>query len=132
MMVDGLKQMLPLDRRRWDGAYVVHTFAGLALEDEILRKALQRTDDELTGRVATAPENGKECGEVPTETDTSAHGYALVALTRGLAVRLLASAPGGQRGRGLPPAEHRRWASDSMARVASDLCPGECRRVVAN
>lgn len=118
MMTAGLEQMLPLDRRRRQEVYLVHAFTGLALENDLLRDHLRRADDELTGRVVTALENGKKCGEVRAGTDTDASGYALVALTGGLAGRLLAASTTGSR--------QRRWATDAVAGAVAELCPGEC------
>lgn len=125
MMVDGLKQLLPLDKRRREEAYLVHAFAGLALEDPNLRTHLANADAELIDRVAQGLTNGKVCGEVLPDTDATARGYALVAGTAGLAANLLtASDP-----------TRRRWAADEIADRVAALCPGPCshhRRVGAS
>lgn len=120
MLVAGLGQLLPLDRRRREEAYLAHAFAGLALDDAQLRTQLRRADDELSARVATALENGKKCGEVSGGTDSDAAGFSLVSLTHGLATRLLnaTSAAGGP--------QRRHWAVGAVAAAAADLCPGPC------
>lgn len=116
MMADGLVQLLPLDRRRREEAYLSHAFAGLAMEDAQLRDHLARADDELTTRVATALENGKKCGEVEPTTPSTPRAHALVALTGGLAARLLTSTD----------AHRRRWAVEAVAGAVAEVCPGRC------
>ncbi|KRF11535.1 hypothetical protein ASG90_17580 [Nocardioides sp. Soil797] len=116
MLADGLKQMLPLDRRRREEAYLVHAFTGLCLDDEKLLGHLRTSDAHLSQRVATALENGKVCGEVDSATDSAAAGFALLALTGGMATRLLTS----------PGTSARRWATEALAARAAELCPGTC------
>lgn len=118
MLADGLMQLLPLDRRRREEAYLVHAFAGLAVDDEPLATHVQAVDDELLGRVVTALENGKACGEVEPTVDSAARGFEVFTLATGLAGRLLVSATPSQR----------RWAGDAITRQARELCPGACTR----
>lgn len=125
MLVDGLGQLLPLGSRRRDEVYVAHAFAGLALEDETLRGHLRTAQEQLQQRVSTGLTNGKECGEVDADLDVDQAAYGLVALTDGLAARLLIHAGPSQR----------TWAVESLRARATELCPGECEhksRVLTN
>lgn len=118
MLTDGLLQLLPLDRRRREEGYLVHAFAGLALDDTSLADHVRAVDAELVGRVVTALQNGKACGEVEPATDSAARGNEVFALVTGLAARLhVSSTP-----------DERRWAREAVARQARELCPGPCSR----
>ncbi|MBA4024374.1 MAG: TetR family transcriptional regulator [Gordonia sp.] len=121
MLFDGLAQLLPIGARKRDEVYVAHAFAGLALEDPTLRGHLRTANEQLQQRVAVGLTNGKECGEVDPSLDVDEAAYALVALTDGLAARLLVHAGAAQK----------KWALDSIRACARELCPGECghRRV---
>lgn len=121
MMLDGLQQFLPLNRQRTDEAHLMHAFAGLAFEDPSLQPGLREAQAEHLKRVETALQNGKLCGEVETATDARAEAYALLALTDGLAVRLLTDAGRSQRA----------WARRALTREVARLCPGECRHHAA-
>jgi AcrR family transcriptional regulator len=120
MLVDGLGQLLPIGARRRDEVYVAHAFAGLALEDATLQVHLRAAHEQLQNRVAIGLTNGKECGEVDTELDVDLAAYSLVALTDGLAARLLIHTGGTQRS----------WALQSIRARAADLCPGKCGHLV--
>lgn len=117
MLLDGLLQFLPLNRQRTDEAHLLHAFAGLALENRSLQPGLREALSEHQMRVETAVENGKACGEVETATDSRAEAYALLALTDGLADRLLTQTGQAQR----------TWARHALAREVARLFPGECR-----
>lgn len=117
MLLAGLEQTLPLDPRRRQEVYLVHAFAGLALENQALRVALGVAQEELVTRAEVALENGKRCGEVAPGTESRPAAYALLALAEGLSARLLVAA-----GR-----QHRSWARGALAAEVSRLCCGECR-----
>lgn len=119
MLVDGLGQLLPLGVRRRDEVYVAHAFAGLALEEEALRGALRTAHEQLQERVASGLTNGKECGEVAAGIDIDRAAYSLVALTDGLAGRLLIHAGTAQRS----------WALGAVEARVAELCPGACAHV---
>lgn len=116
MLADGLGQLLPLGGRRRSEVYVAHAFAGLALEDATLRAHLRAAQEQVQERVATGLANGKKCGEVDPALDVDEAAYALMALTDGLAARLLVHAGPAQR----------TWALESIRSRVADLCPGEC------
>lgn len=116
MLTDGLAQLLPLDNRRRDETYLMHAFAGLALEHEPLRRHLRAEQDQVVARAVQALQNGKVCGEVDPDADVETAGYAVIALTEGLAARLLVHAGRPQRA----------WAAAAIAEQAARLCPGEC------
>lgn len=116
MLADGLAQLLPLDNRRRHETYLMHAFTGMALEHQPLRRHLRAEHEQLVARVVLALRNGKVCGEVDPDTDAETAGYATMALTEGLAARLLVHA--GRR--------QRDWATAALADQAAQLCPGAC------
>lgn len=118
MLLDGLEQLLPLTRKRRDEVHLVHSFAGAALENAVLQPGFREALTEHQSRVEQALENGKLCGEVESATDSPAEAYALLALTDGLAARLLTQRSQAQRV----------WARAALARETARLFPGECHR----
>lgn len=118
MLTDGLEQLLPLTEKRRDEVLIAHAFAGASLDDDELRQGLRSAHAEHHSRVEQALENGKLCGEVDPATDSPAEAYALLALTDGLAARLLT-----QRGN-----RERAWARTALSREAARLFPGECHK----
>lgn len=116
MLARSLKQLLPLDARRREEAYLMQAFAGLALEDEALAGHLRDAHRAHRERIALALSNGKRCGEVEGETDVDAEAYGLISLTEGLSARLLVSATRPER----------RWAGHALEAQAARLCPGPC------
>lgn len=118
MLLDGLEQLLPLTRKRRDEVHLVHSFAGAALENAALQPGFREALAEHQSRVEQALENGKLCGEVESATDSPAEAYALLALTDGLAARLLTQRSQAQRV----------WARAALARETARLFPGECHR----
>ncbi|MDN5855871.1 MAG: TetR family transcriptional regulator C-terminal domain-containing protein, partial [Actinomycetia bacterium] len=121
MLLDGLEQLLPLTKKRRDEVHLVHSFAGTALENTALQPGIRGALAEHQARVEQALDNGKLCGEVEPATDSAAEAYALLALTDGLAARLLA-----QKGRA-----QQAWARGALTREAARLFPGECHRHTA-
>ena len=118
MLLNGLEQFLPITKKRRDEVRLMHAFTGAALENTTLQPGLRSAQTELQTRLEQALENGKLCGEVESVTDSPAEAYALLALTDGLAARLLAE--GGRT--------QQTWARGALGREAARLFPGECRR----
>jgi len=118
MMLAGVEQLLPLDRRRREDTYLRHAFTGLALDDLELRGRQQQFDDRVLARIATGIRNATECGEVPGPVDVEAEAYAVLALVEGLAGRLLVHADAGRRAR----------ARSAVAAHLTVLFPGPCVR----
>jgi len=118
MMVAAMTQLLPLDRLRRQETYLTRAFAGLALDNDRLANTLVAMDNHLTERAAQGLSNGKECGEVDTDTDTDAAALSLLALTDGLAGRLLMQ----------PGTIERQQAQQVLRSELARLCPGTCTR----
>ncbi|AKU16323.1 TetR/AcrR family transcriptional regulator [Luteipulveratus mongoliensis] len=84
ILVAALSEMLPLDARRRSEVYLVLAFAGMALHHEGMRRAERDNDRELRRRISEAVTNGKECGEVATETDAEQTAWTMLAAVQGL------------------------------------------------
>ncbi|OIJ23997.1 TetR/AcrR family transcriptional regulator [Nocardioides luteus] len=89
MLGAGLLELLPLSPAHRDETYLRHAFAGLALDNPTLAEHQLAFDRRLRDRITQAVRNGMECGEVTPETDSLLEGEAALALTQGLAMRLL-------------------------------------------
>ncbi|MER7606091.1 TetR/AcrR family transcriptional regulator [Nocardioides sp. NPDC127503] len=89
MLGAGLLELLPLSPTHRDETYLRHAFAGLALDNPVLAEHQRAFDRRLRDRIAQAVRNGVECGEVTAETDGLLESEAALAVTQGLAVRLL-------------------------------------------
>lgn len=89
MLGAGLLELLPLSPTHRDETYLRHAFAGLALDNPSLAEHQRGFDRRLHDRIAQAVRNGVECGEVKPETDSLLESEAALAVTQGLAVRLL-------------------------------------------
>lgn len=122
MVFAGLCELLPLDERRRAEAYLRHSFAGLALEDQRLARRLRESEASLTARAVGAIENGVACGEVTDATTAPLVGHELVVLAEGLSARLL----------GEPAAEARDLALATLRRRLGEVFPGFCRRYEAD
>lgn len=93
MLRAGLAELLPLDTERIVEYRVERSLWNLSLNDPVLAEAARGAHHELHGRITTAIDNGKECGEVRTEVDSSAAASMITATTRGLADTLSIEAP---------------------------------------
>jgi hypothetical protein len=89
MLGAGLLELLPLSPTHRDETYLRHAFEGLALDNPSLAEHQRRFDRRLRDRIAQAVRNGVECGEVTAETDGLLESEAALAVTQGLAIRLL-------------------------------------------
>ena len=86
VLVDALGELLPLDERRRRECRVTLAFAGRSVDNPRLAEVLRASADGARGRLAVAVHNGKECGEVPAETDERLEAARLLALVDGLAM----------------------------------------------
>lgn len=94
MLMAGLTELLPLDPERQVEFRVERSLWTLSLNDPELAQVARRAHHELHGRIATAIENGKECGEVDTEADSATAATMITAAARGLAdILSIESAP---------------------------------------
>ncbi|APE37006.1 hypothetical protein BOX37_27215 [Nocardia mangyaensis] len=85
MLLAGLTELLPLDGDRTVEFRVERSLWTLSLNSPDLAEVARRADLELRERIATAIENGKECGEVRPATDSATAASMISATTRGLA-----------------------------------------------
>ncbi|WP_280235865.1 TetR/AcrR family transcriptional regulator [Nocardia cyriacigeorgica] len=85
MLRAALAELLPLDAERIVEYRVERSLWNLSLNDPDLAEAARAAHRELHDRIATAIDNGKECGEVRTDVDSSAAAAMITAATRGLA-----------------------------------------------
>ncbi|WP_367125527.1 TetR/AcrR family transcriptional regulator [Streptomyces phytohabitans] len=83
-----LKEMLPLDAARRDEYRVTRTFRGRALDNPDFADTVRSTAADLRAQLARAVTNGKECGEVPADTDPELAATRITALLDGLADQL--------------------------------------------
>lgn len=64
------------------------TFAARAVDQTDLTTVRNQTEAAIRARLAQALTNGKECGEVPPDTDTEAAAAGLLAAVDGLALHV--------------------------------------------
>ena len=86
VLLDALGELLPLDERRHRECRVTLAFAGRTVDNPRLAEALRTGADSVRARLAQAIHNGKECGEVPAETDERMEAVRLLSLVDGLAL----------------------------------------------
>ncbi|MEU8813020.1 TetR family transcriptional regulator C-terminal domain-containing protein [Actinoplanes sp. NPDC048796] len=84
ILLDALTELLPLDDRRRRECRVELAFTGRTVDNPELAAALGRSNSHIRGTVTRAVQNGKECGEVPGDTDEAEAAVRLLALTDGL------------------------------------------------
>ncbi|MEV6282048.1 TetR/AcrR family transcriptional regulator [Kribbella sp. NPDC051770] len=88
MLFDGLLELLPLDERRRVEYGVQQSLVTEALTDRALEQVAQEAAVSLHARVATAIENGKECGEVAAGVDAAVAATMILATALGYAATL--------------------------------------------
>ncbi|MEU4269191.1 TetR/AcrR family transcriptional regulator [Streptomyces sp. NPDC026092] len=118
VVTEGLAQWLPLDAPRRSALRVTLAFVGRTVDNPRLARAHAETGRLIRSMLARAVHNGKECGEVPVDSDPALAALELHSLVEGLALQL-----------GPEP-------DDSAARTALDLVstrvhavfPGRCRQ----
>ncbi|SNY56330.1 DNA-binding transcriptional regulator, AcrR family [Paractinoplanes atraurantiacus] len=84
ILLNALTRLMPLDERRRRECRVELAFTGRTVDNPKLAGALGRSNSHIRGTITQAVQNGKECGEVPEETDETAAAVRLLALTEGL------------------------------------------------
>ncbi len=116
MLLDCLRELLPVDAERTTEFRVERTLWTAAFTDESLAAIAARATADTHRRIAAAIDNGKHCGEVDTAADSAAAATMILATTRGLADAL---------GLAPPPGAH---AVDAALRPPLSLVfTGECR-----
>lgn len=85
MLLAGLTELLPLDAERTREFRVERNLWLLSLHDADLGDVARQASAELHTRIATAIDNGKECGEVRPEVDSSTSAAMILAAARGFA-----------------------------------------------
>ncbi len=93
MVLDGLGELLPLDEKRTVEYRVQQSLRTEALNDEALAQVAQQAVATLHGRVTTAIENGKECGEVEAGVDADRSATMILATADGLAAAFALADP---------------------------------------
>ncbi|GGV67813.1 TetR family transcriptional regulator [Streptomyces longisporoflavus] len=88
VVVEGLGEWLPVDARRRSAHRVVLAFLGRTVDNPGLARSHAETGRLIRSMLATAVHNGKECGEVPADTDPDLAALELHSLTEGLALQL--------------------------------------------
>ncbi|GAA0929011.1 TetR/AcrR family transcriptional regulator [Virgisporangium aurantiacum] len=116
VLLDALGELLPLDERRHRECRVTLAFAGRTVDNPRLAEALNAGAEGVRARLAEAIHNGKECGEVPVETDDRLEAVRLLSLVDGLALHAF-TGPGSVS----PDA-----ARAALARHLGTLFPGPC------
>ena len=110
-----LAELLPLDAVRRRECRVVLAFTGRAIGNDHLTGALRAGNAHLRALLAQAIHNGKECGEVPAETDAPAAAAQLLATVDGLALHTYTD----------PGVVH---ATAVLAEHLRRVFPGHCRQ----
>jgi AcrR family transcriptional regulator len=86
ILFEGLAERLPLDDVRCAEWRVSFAFAVRAVDRPDLAAMRNQTEATIRERLTQAITNGKECGEVPTDTDAASAAAGLLALVDGLGV----------------------------------------------
>ncbi|GAA4610014.1 AcrR family transcriptional regulator [Actinoplanes octamycinicus] len=115
ILLRALTGLLPLDEPRRREYRVELAFTGRIADNPQLAEVLARSNAQVRAALAQAVHNGKECGEVPAETDAAAAAGRLLALLDGLKLHVY----------GDPAAVA---ASDALAAELSRIFPGRCVR----
>ncbi|NJP66580.1 TetR family transcriptional regulator C-terminal domain-containing protein [Streptomyces spiramenti] len=93
LLLGALGELLPLDPERGVEYRVRQHLLTTALTDQELSAVARAADARLLARVATAVENGKECGEVAADHDAGPSARAILAVTDGLAAAIALREP---------------------------------------
>ncbi|WP_431045863.1 TetR/AcrR family transcriptional regulator [Streptomyces sp. P1-3] len=88
VVAEGLAEWLPADPRRRSAHRVALAFVGRTVDNPRLARAHAETGRLIRSMLATAIQNGKECGEVPHDTDPALTALELHSLAEGLALQL--------------------------------------------
>ncbi|WP_265447607.1 TetR/AcrR family transcriptional regulator [Flexivirga meconopsidis] len=118
IIVEALAELLPLDRRRRDDAYLLAAFDAMALDNDSMLPAAADRQRWLHRRLAGAVANGKECGEVAPDRDVDTAARTLSAAAQGLTLQGL-----------IDPTRSRRAALLAALRLpAAEIFAGRCHR----
>jgi AcrR family transcriptional regulator len=115
---EGLAERLPLDdahRAEWRVSF---TFAARAVDHPGLAAVRNHTEAAIRARLAQAIANGKECGEVPADTDAGSAAAGLLATVEGLALHAYLD----------PAAVPAPVALAELDRHLRSVLPGECHQ----
>lgn len=85
MLLACLRETLPIDAERLTEFRVERTLWTSAFNDDSLAEMARRAGADTHHRIATAIDNGKQCGEVRPEVDSAAAAAMILATTRGVA-----------------------------------------------
>ncbi|MFE6161631.1 TetR/AcrR family transcriptional regulator [Streptomyces sp. NPDC056486] len=118
VVVEGLAEWLPVDPRRRSAHRVVLAFLGRTVDNPRLAGSHAETGRLIRSMLATAVHNGKECGEVPADTDPDLAALELHCLAEGLALQLGSD----------PDATESRAAVGLVTARVQAVFPGRCRQ----
>ncbi|WP_328905618.1 TetR family transcriptional regulator [Streptomyces sp. NBC_00234] len=118
VVVDGLAEWLPVDPPRRSAHRVTLAFVGRTVDNPRLAQAHAETGRLIRSMLAGAVRNGKECGEVPADSDPDLAALELHSLVEGLALQL-GSDPDGAASRS---------ALDLVSARVKAVFPGRCRQ----
>jgi AcrR family transcriptional regulator len=122
ILLDCMPELWPLDDARRGEYRVAKAFHARALDVPSVAEVAREASAVVRGEISRAVENGKECGEVESETDADRAALELSALIAGLADELYGDPVGGQGSRRVLKATE----AILKARLGSYF-PGECR-----
>lgn len=114
---ESLAERLPLDDARRAEWRVSFAFAARAVDRPDLAAVRNHTEAAIREQLAQAVANGKECGEVPADTDPAPAAAGLLAIVDGLGLHSY-----------LDPAVPAPVALSELDRALRSVLPGRCRR----
>jgi AcrR family transcriptional regulator len=114
---ESLAERLPLDDARRAEWRVSFAFTARAVDRPDLAAVRNHTEAAIREQLAQAITNGKECGEVPTDTDAAPAAAGLLALVEGLGLHTY-----------LDPAVPAPVALSELDRALKSVLPGKCRQ----
>ncbi|WP_179233786.1 TetR/AcrR family transcriptional regulator [Streptomyces sp. CS057] len=118
VVTEGLVEWLPVDPHRRSAHRVTLAFLGRTVDNPQLAQAHAETGRLIRSMLATAVHNGKECGEVPDDTDQDLAALELHSLAEGLALQLGSD----------PDAATSRTALALVSARVQAVFPGRCRQ----
>ncbi|MEU6645180.1 TetR family transcriptional regulator C-terminal domain-containing protein [Saccharomonospora sp. NPDC046836] len=115
---ESLAERLPLDETRQAEWRVLFAFTARAVDQPILAAVRNQTEAALRAQVAQAITNGKECGEVPPDTDADPAAAGLLAIVEGLSLHAYLD----------PATMPASVALAELNRALMTVLPGQCRQ----
>lgn len=113
---ESLAERLPLDEARRAEWRVLFTFTARAVDRPDLTAVRNQTEVAIRARLAQAITNGKECGEVPADTDPDSAATGLLAAVEGLGLHTYLD----------PTAMPEPVALTELGRYLASVLPGDC------